>query len=44
MTEEEQMKVLLGIGGFDSTKGKSVPGKDVGAVNITKKVFSLFYN
>ena len=40
LTEEEQMNRLLGFGGFDSTKGKYVPGKDVGAVNITKKVSS----
>jgi hypothetical protein len=37
MTEEEQMKMMIGSVGFGSTKGKPVPGKDVGAVNITKK-------
>ncbi|OUM70433.1 hypothetical protein PIROE2DRAFT_37289, partial [Piromyces sp. E2] len=34
---EAQMMAIMGFGGFDSTKGKHVPGTDVSAVNIKKK-------
>ncbi|KAJ1813774.1 U4/U6.U5 small nuclear ribonucleoprotein [Coemansia sp. RSA 2599] len=37
MTEEEQMKTLLGFGGFDSTKGKKVAGNEVGVANVKKQ-------
>jgi hypothetical protein len=32
------MRALMGFGGFDSTKGKPIPGKNVGAVNAQKEV------
>ncbi|KAJ3417317.1 hypothetical protein HDV05_005773 [Chytridiales sp. JEL 0842] len=37
LTEEQKMMKLMGFGGFDTTKEKKIPGKDVGAVNIVKK-------
>ncbi|ORX72253.1 DUF1777-domain-containing protein [Linderina pennispora] len=37
MTEEEQMMALMGFGGFDSTKGKSVAGNSDGAANVKKQ-------
>ncbi|KAJ2992758.1 hypothetical protein HDV02_002870 [Globomyces sp. JEL0801] len=37
LDEEEQMKRLMGFGGFDTTKNKHVPGADVSATAATKK-------
>lgn len=34
---EEQMRIMMGFSGFDTTKGKKVEGADVGAVNIKKR-------
>ncbi|ETS03063.1 DUF1777-domain-containing protein [Trichoderma reesei RUT C-30] len=31
------MQALMGFGGFDTTKGKKIPGNDVGAVRKEKK-------
>lgn len=37
-TEEEQdMMKMMGFGGFDTTKGKKVPGNDVSAVHTIQK-------
>lgn len=35
--EEQEMLKMMGFSGFDSTKGKHVPGNDVSAVHMTKK-------
>jgi U4/U6.U5 tri-snRNP-associated protein 3 len=43
LDEEAQMRALMGFGGFDSTKGKAVAGKDVGAVSARKEVSSLLH-
>ena len=31
------MMKIMGFGGFDTTKGKKVPGNDVGSANIVQK-------
>jgi U4/U6.U5 tri-snRNP-associated protein 3 len=31
------MKALMGFGGFDSTKGKTVVGADAGAAQVNRK-------
>ena len=38
LDEEAQMRALMGFGGFETTKGKAVPGKDVGAASARKEV------
>lgn len=35
--EEKEMAKLLGFSKFDTTKGKKVPGNQVGAVRVIKK-------
>lgn len=35
--EEKEMAKLLGFSKFDTTKGKKVPGNEVGAVRVIKK-------
>lgn len=35
--EMEMMQKMLGFSNFDSTKGKQVPGNNVGAVHVVKK-------
>lgn len=35
--EEKEMAKLLGFSSFDTTKGKKVPGNQVGAVRVVKK-------
>ncbi|KAI9020498.1 hypothetical protein DFJ74DRAFT_707543 [Hyaloraphidium curvatum] len=37
MSEEEKMMVLMGFGGFDSTKGKHVVGTDVSAADVKQQ-------
>ncbi|KAJ1952589.1 U4/U6.U5 small nuclear ribonucleoprotein, partial [Dipsacomyces acuminosporus] len=37
MTEEEQMMALMGFGGFDTTKGRAVPGNNAGLANVKKQ-------
>ena len=35
--EEIEMMKVMGFGDFDSTKGKKVPGNDLGSANIVQK-------
>lgn len=35
--EQDMMAKIMGFSDFDSTKGKKVPGNDVGAVHVVKK-------
>lgn len=35
--ENEMLAKMMGFSSFDSTKGKQVPGNNVGAVNVSKK-------
>ena len=35
--DEIEMMKIMGFGGFDTTKGKKVPGNDVGSANIVQK-------
>lgn len=35
--EEEAMAKVMGFSSFDTTKGKQVPGNQVGAVKVVKK-------
>ncbi|EGF82167.1 hypothetical protein BATDEDRAFT_86923 [Batrachochytrium dendrobatidis JAM81] len=37
LDEEAKMRLLMGIDGFDSTKGKKVPGTDISNAKINKK-------
>lgn len=34
---EAQMMKMMGFGGFDSTKGKHVPGADASGANVKKQ-------
>ena len=35
--DEIEMMKIMGFGGFGTTKGKKVPGNDVGSANIVQK-------
>lgn len=35
--DEEELMIKMGFAKFNSTKGKKVPGNDVGAVHVVKK-------
>lgn len=35
--EDVEMMKLMGFGGFESTKGKKVPGNDVSGVHVIQK-------
>lgn len=35
--DEQEMMAKMGFSSFDSTKGKKVPGNEVGAVHVVKK-------
>ncbi|XP_077544082.1 uncharacterized protein LOC144156130 [Haemaphysalis longicornis] len=35
--EEQEMMKLMGFGSFDSSKGKHIPGNNVGAVHVIQK-------
>lgn len=34
---EEEMMAIMGFSSFNTTKGKKVPGNDVGAIHVVKK-------
>jgi U4/U6.U5 tri-snRNP-associated protein 3 len=37
LSEGAQMRKLMGLSGFDSTKGKKVPGTDLSATDVRRK-------
>ena len=37
MDEETKMRIMMGFGGFDSTKGKKVAGTKVGVASVAPK-------
>jgi U4/U6.U5 tri-snRNP-associated protein 3 len=49
LSEEEQMRLMLGFGGFDSTKGKAVDDNALGAArgaarNESKREYRQYMN